>query len=153
MLFRQFVKDASDSFGKPIAGISRRAQTVLARYDWPGNVRELQSVIQSACMVAEKSFIDLEDLPDRLTAENSRTRKVAAFEAPLTETGWSTLREVQLRHTQRVLEAVAGNKARAAKILGVSRATLYRLLEDCALLDEEQENDAKSLRRLEVCVA
>lgn len=120
LLERYFIEKFSDEYNKPIAGLVRRAQTRLAAYPWPGNIRELENVIGNACMMAEGNLIDIADLPDRLrqptTVENS------ADEALL------PLEEVERRHVLRVLEGVGGNKARAAEVLGIGRATIYQLL-------------------------
>jgi transcriptional regulator with PAS, ATPase and Fis domain len=122
MLFRLFVKQASKEYGKSIGGISRRAQNILTRYDWPGNVRELQNVISAACMMCERGFVDWDDLPDRVKGSAGQASEASA-------SGWESLREIQVRHAARVLAALDGNKLQAAKVLGVSRATLYRMLE------------------------
>ena len=92
----------------------------MATYPWPGNIRELENVIGNACMMTDGKFIDINDLPERL-------RGTSTTDAPLEETLFS-LEEVQRRHVMRVLERVGGNKARAAEILGVGRATIYQLL-------------------------
>jgi transcriptional regulator of acetoin/glycerol metabolism len=98
-----------------------RAQAQLARYHWPGNVRELENVLGNACMMAEGNMIDTAELPPHLkySAECLRTGS----------DGLVPLDEMQRRHTLHVLETVKGNKTKAAGILGISRATLYRLLE------------------------
>ena len=124
LLQSHFVERFSRSYGKPIAGISRRAQAVLARHGWPGNVRELENVLGHACMVADSDFIDLRDLPDYL--QNT------AGGAPSNEPDLMPLAELEHRYTQHVLERVGGNKLHAAQILGISRATIYRILRDAS---------------------
>jgi DNA-binding NtrC family response regulator len=121
LLERFFVERFSRQYGKPIRGLTRRAQAQLARYQWPGNVRELENVLGNASMMVEGSVIDVHDLPPRL-------RDASAAEADADDRMLS-LEQMQRRHTLRVLESVKGNKTRAAEILGISRATLYRLLE------------------------
>ncbi len=120
LLQRHFVARFATEYKKPISGLTRRAQGKMATYPWPGNIRELENVIGNACMMAEGKFIDINDLPERL-------RGTSTADAPLEETLFS-LEEVQRRHVMRVLERVGGNKARAAEILGVGRATIYQLL-------------------------
>jgi len=120
LLERYFIQKFSAEYNKPIAGLVRRAQTRLATYPWPGNVRELENVIGNACMMTDANLIDINDLPDRLRG-------------PLTDAlgGDETflpLEELQRRHILRVLEGVGGNKARAAEVLGIGRATIYQLL-------------------------
>jgi len=120
LLERYFIEKFAEEYEKPIAGITRRAQGRMATYPWPGNIRELENVIGNACMLADGKFIDLGDLPDRIRIQSSE-------QSPNDEALFS-LEELQRRHVIRVLERVGGNKARAAEILGVGRATIYQLL-------------------------
>jgi DNA-binding NtrC family response regulator len=66
LLVQFFLKKYTAAYGKDIAGLTRRAQTVLLQHPWPGNVRELENVISSACITATGDFIDLTDLPEHL---------------------------------------------------------------------------------------
>ncbi len=120
LLERYFVEKYAAEYEKPIAGLTRRAQGRMATYPWPGNIRELESVIGNACMMADGKFLDLNDLPDRIREQSSSL-------SPGDEALFS-LQEMQRRHVMRVLDRVGGNKARAAQILGVGRATIYQLL-------------------------
>jgi len=120
LLERYFVEKFAAEYEKPIAGITRRAQARMATYPWPGNIRELESVIGNACMMADGKFLDISDLPDRIRTQSSD-------QSPTDEALFS-LEEMQKRHVMRVLERVGGNKARAAEILGIGRATIYQLL-------------------------
>jgi DNA-binding NtrC family response regulator len=120
LLERYFVERFAAEYKKPIAGLTRRAQSRMATYSWPGNIRELESVIGNACMMADGKFVDISDLPDRIRDQSS--------EQSSTDEAFFSLEEVQRRHVMRVLERVGGNKARAAEILGVGRATIYQLL-------------------------
>jgi DNA-binding NtrC family response regulator len=120
LLQRHFVAKFANLYNKPISGITRRAQTLLARYHWPGNVRELENVIGRACMMIDHGVIDIKDLPSHLQ------------EPPVLDRGDShkllSMEEVQQRHLLRVLEHAEGDKSRAAEILGIARATLYNML-------------------------
>jgi len=120
LLQRYFVERFGNEYGRPIQGITRRAQLLLMRHSWPGNVRELENVLGHACMMANGEYVDIHDLPEYLR------RPLPA--KPLADDQLITLEEVQRRHAQTILEQVGGNKLRAAEILGISRATLYRLI-------------------------
>ncbi len=133
LLERYFIEQFAAQYNKDIRRISPRAQILLAHYSWPGNVRELRSVLGSACMMAQGEAIDVGDLP-----ENFRTR--IAQRTAAEEDGWLTLAEMERRYLLRVLESVGGKKAQAAKILGVHRATVYRLLGEA---EPERKSDAK----------
>jgi DNA-binding NtrC family response regulator len=119
LLQRHFIEKYSTEYHKPIAGLTRRAQARMATYSWPGNIRELENVIGNACMMANGKFIDIHDLPERLRS---------GVEHSPSDESLLSLDEVQRRHVMRVLERVGGNKARAAEVLGVGRATIYQLL-------------------------
>lgn len=120
LLQRYFVERFATEYKKPISGLTRRAQGVMATYPWPGNVRELENVIENACMMVDGKFIDTNDLPERLRAPHTGDSVI--------DEGLLSLDEVQRRHVMRVLERVGGNKARAAEILGLGRATIYQIL-------------------------
>jgi transcriptional regulator with PAS, ATPase and Fis domain len=119
LLQRHFTQQFAKSFNKPITGITRRAQAALARHFWPGNVRELENVLGHACMMTEGDLIDIDQLPESVRQAAVDPVKV----------GLCTLEELERNYVRRVLDEVGGNKQRAAEVLGVSRSTLYSLLE------------------------
>jgi len=110
-------------------------QSRLSTYPWPGNIRELENVIGNACMMAEGNLIDIGDLPERL-------RGPANVDVLMDDT-FLSLDEMQKRHVMHVLEGVGGNKARAAEILGIGRATIYQFLSKLKL-EERTDETAKS---------
>jgi DNA-binding NtrC family response regulator len=118
LLQKHFLDQFSMQLGKNVKGLSRRAQSALSRYFWPGNIRELQNVIGHGCMMAAGDMIDLQDLPDYLHSRESSQEGQ----------GLLTLEEVEKRHVHSTLAQVGGNKLAAAEILGISRATIYRIL-------------------------
>ena len=101
---------------------------VLSRYSWPGNVRELENVIGNACMMTEAETIGVLDLPDYLISRPAEDSTGEEEDLPLAE--------VERRHAVRVLARTGGNKVKAAKILGINRATLARLVDDRHSPDE-----------------
>jgi DNA-binding NtrC family response regulator len=115
-----FLKKYNVAYGKQIQGLTRRAQMTLLQHPWPGNVRELENVISSASLVALSDFIDVHDLPEHL-------QKPAR---PGLDKSWRPLPldEVRKEHIERVLELCAGNRVRAAQMLGIGRTSLYRHL-------------------------
>jgi len=119
ILQREFVERAAAHCSKSIRGITRRAQTVLNRYWWPGNIRELESALSHACMMTDAEFVDVDDLPDYIlecvNGESNPDRLL-------------TLDEMSCQYARRIVNQLGGNKLKAAEVLGVSRATLYRLL-------------------------
>ena len=120
LLQRYMLDKFSTTYKKNVTGITRRAQIVLARYAWPGNVRELENVIGHACMMTQSNVIDVRDLPE--SVRNEATTAAGA------DPGLVSFQDLERRHLLYVLERVGGNKARAAEVLGVSRATVYEIL-------------------------
>src|SRR5262245_61452264 len=127
LLAQHFIRRFSNQYKKNIHAISDRALMVLSRYPWPGNVRELENVIGNACMMTEAETIGVRDLPDYLMARPADDS---------TDDEDLPLAEVERRHAARVLARAGGNKVRAAKILGINRATLARLVDDRRSRDE-----------------
>jgi DNA-binding NtrC family response regulator len=118
LLQRYFVERFATQYRKPILGITRRAQAVLARYRWPGNVRELENVLGNACMMIDGNVIDTKDLPPHLRRGDGHSNDDRLL----------SMEEVQERHLLRVLEQLGGDKSRAADVLGIARSTLYNML-------------------------
>ncbi len=122
LLCRYFLEKFNCRTGKKVKGISRPAQAALLSYDWPGNVRKLENVIEQAAIMTDASFIRLEDLPAYLReAQSEKTLEPLSIE------------DVMKKHIMEILGTCAGNKSRAAKILGVSRRSLLRKLEKYSL--------------------
>jgi DNA-binding NtrC family response regulator len=102
----------------------------LTHYDWPGNVRELANVLERARILAENYLITPDDLPENI---------VEAVAFPTASAGSPLhLREVERHHVQTILQQEKGNKVHAAKVLGISRRALYRLIAKYHLEGEEQ---------------
>lgn len=101
----------------------------MAVYPWPGNIRELENVLGNACMMVEGNLIDISDLHEnvRLPDQNEDDPGNGIF---------LPLDEVERRHVLRVLEAVGGNKAKAAEILGIGRGTVYQILSKMKVLEK-----------------
>jgi len=117
--------------GKDVRGISPSAAQRLCDYEWPGNVRELRNCMERAVALTRYTDIAVEDLPERV-AKYRRSHVVVASDDP---SELVPLEEVERRYIMRVVEAVAGNKTMASKILGLDRKTLYRKLERYKLED------------------
>jgi two-component system NtrC family response regulator len=95
----------------------------LKAYPWPGNVRELANTIERLMILTPQPTIDVGDLPDNLRDGGVTLR---ADDLAL------TLEEVERRHVQRILESAKGNRAAAARWLGMHRGTLNRKLKQWA---------------------
>jgi len=101
--------------------VSAEALALLAEHDFPGNVRELQNVLESALILSRSHTIQPEHLADRLMPSLAPAAATGAAEVPRLADAEASLLEAALRKT-------GGNKSQAARLLGISRATLlYRL--------------------------
>jgi transcriptional regulator with PAS, ATPase and Fis domain len=106
--------------------VTSAAMKCLLQYDWPGNVRELENCIERAVALGDRRIIDLNDLPPSIGSGSPAPDMGAdALSSGLTTTD---LEDIERATIQRVFDQVKGDKARAGKMLGISRATLYRKL-------------------------
>jgi transcriptional regulator with PAS, ATPase and Fis domain len=118
LLARYFVRVFAEQYSKPKLQLELRALMALVRYPWPGNVRELENVLGTAALMADDDTIDVRHLPIDL----------GQAKGPMSGTALRTLAESNHQHVRFVLRELRGNRRRAAQVLGISRATLYRLL-------------------------
>ena len=102
----------------------------LLQHSWPGNVRELASVLETALLEAVNGIIR----PDDLALPSSLEAPSELRQGPATQTDSLNLDAVIQHHVQYVLDLNRGNKLRAARQLGISRSTLYRILGNEAIL-------------------
>ena len=124
LLAQAFVEQFAARSAKKVAGIAASTAERLLAYQWPGNVRELQNGIERAVAVTNYAEITVDDLPERIRNYRS-SHVVVAAEDP---SELVTMEEVERRYIARVLQAVGGNKALAARVLGMDRKTLYNKL-------------------------
>lgn len=116
LLAQHFVDRANERFQRQ-AMLLRSGLQALGECTWPGNVRQLQHLLERLVLLAPQGRIDAEAVRDAL-AKNQED------DAP-----GESLAEAEAEQIRRVLAATAGNKSKAAKILGIERKTLYRKLE------------------------
>lgn len=115
LLVNHFLKKFNKTLNKEIEGISIDAQKALMYYSWPGNVRELENMLEQAFIVCQHKTITVQQLP--------------VFLGKFTEAEISSMKGFGRKKREdiiQVLENVAWNKKKAAKLLGISRNTLYR---------------------------
>jgi len=125
MLAQRFVEEFAALNAKRVVGLTSPAAERLLAYGWPGNVRELRNCIERAVALTQFEQITLADLPEKIQAAR-RNQVVLATDDPA---DFVPLEEVERLYILRVLDASSGNKASAARILGLDRKTLYRKLE------------------------
>jgi DNA-binding NtrC family response regulator len=125
LLTQHFVDLQAARAGKRVTGISPAAAEKLQAYRWPGNVRELQNCIERAIALTRFEEITVDDLPETVRAYKSCHVLVASDDP----SELVSLEEVERRYILRVMEAVGGNKTLGSQVLGITRKTLYRKLE------------------------
>jgi two-component system response regulator HydG len=125
LLARHFLERFSKQMDKPLDGFDSAAAESLLEYPWPGNVRELSNCVERAVVLCRGQTITLDDLPEKVRAYRP-SHVVVAGDDP---SELVSLEEVERRYVLRVLDAVQGNKTKAAQILGLDRKTLYRKIE------------------------
>jgi two-component system response regulator AtoC len=121
-----FAKRHGVMHGKMVRGLGPGSLARLMSHTWPGNVRELETVIANAVMECEGQWVRPIDIPP-LRATVPPVVREAASEANVEDD--PNLDRMILRHIAHVLAKAGGNKLRTAQMLGISRSTLYRLLE------------------------
>ncbi|MEN8199977.1 MAG: sigma 54-interacting transcriptional regulator [Thermodesulfobacteriota bacterium] len=136
LLSTHFLNLFSKQLAKSIATISDQVLERLVRHSWPGNVRELKHVMERACVLCDGPVLLLKHLPEELQRDTLQTQKDdSLFPPPPSGSDQADPPPEQghyLKPDQRILNALRqtdGNKARAAKLLGISRSTLYRQME------------------------
>ncbi len=131
-LAQSFVAQFAQTLAKPLSGLTPAAELMLVDASWNGNVRQLRNALERACILAEGPRVTESDLAGSMEpAEGSEARferrSATVVQMPARQT--ARLDEVEREHIVRTLADVQGNKAVAARLLGVSRRAFYRQLE------------------------
>lgn len=124
ILVNWFLERLAPGRGVQLASNAMRA---LLGYDWPGNVRELENCLERAVTLGDQRLIEIDDLPPAIArAEAPITAPLA--DAPQFAPSTTDLEDLERATIERVFAEVKGDKALAGRMLGISRATLYRKL-------------------------
>jgi transcriptional regulator with PAS, ATPase and Fis domain len=118
LLVDHFLKRIVKNSGKDSIDISHESMALMMNYHWPGNVRELENTIQFAIV----KFSGSEILPNDLPMELKDLASLSPSRGPS--------KKLDIDRVRSALKQTGGNKAKAARLLGVGRATLYRFLAD-----------------------
>lgn len=126
LLVNYFIQKFNKVMGTAITGISPSAFVVLQDYRWPGNVRELENVLERTMSLKPQGVIEAEDLPDYILGAGFFPR--ALLKENVLPGLHPYLREQEQEIIQWALEKTKGNRSQAARLLGISRSTLYEKL-------------------------
>ena len=129
LLIDHFVNLYNQRFKRSISGLNESALAQMTRYDWPGNIRELQHAIEHAFVLCRQEVVDICHLPPELS------------ELQLSAQGQASEPDDELVRLTSALDKTGWNKSRAARVLGVSRRTIYRKMEELGIKDEEDAGE------------
>lgn len=115
-LVANFVDRYNQRLGKSVRGCSPHAMDMMFGHHWPGNVRQLENAVERSMVLAKGDFIAAEDLPAELRMDGPRTCEP---DEP------TNLERMERDHVRSVLEKCGWNKFKAARMMGISRSTLY----------------------------
>ena len=134
-LTASFIREFSERFSKSVSGLALPAERMLVDAAWPGNIRQLRNVLERACMLAEGPVINELDVQASLRPASPMVSLAGSSPAfrPADQPGdvesSRELSSLERQHIMKVIAETGGNKARAARQLGLSRRALYRRLE------------------------
>lgn len=144
LLVQSFLKESSEENGKPLREFAKETMARMLSYRWPGNVRELRAAVEHGVVMATGAKITLADLPQSIRNEHHLDllskhppyNPVSQKEEPVA--GTLNLDQNERSLILHALEQTRGNRAEAARRLGISRRTLYRRLEELHLTTTTQ---------------
>ncbi len=128
ILCQHFISQLNRELKKGIKGVSQEVLDLFMQVPWEGNVRELRNVIERSYIMAKEDFITPDDIPSEYKEGMNPEPPIALEKETILEDTPTTLAELEKRYIARVLKLTSGNRSKAAKILGVSRRSLYRKL-------------------------
>jgi DNA-binding NtrC family response regulator len=136
-LAKHFVEKFSRSMGKPVDGLTQRAEALLLEQGWPGNVRELENAVERAMILSHEGEIDVDHLRFLSSGAKEASELEREAEAPVTSQGIDLI-EWERRLIHRALELAKNNQSQAARLLGLTRGKLRSRLKH---LKEEKESN------------
>ncbi len=134
LLIEHFVKMYNQRFKRQIGGLNDEALKQMTAYAWPGNIRELQHAVEHAFVLCRDDLIDVRHLPPEL---HDGTNPGAVFQGLTSPAADS---DEELERILAALEKSGWNKSRAARLLGFSRRTIYRKMEEFGIEDTEENS-------------
>lgn len=126
--------------------VSSTAMKALMAYDWPGNVRELENCLERAVALGDQRHIELSDLPPTIARAESSEPVEVPIASPALADDTTDLEDLERATIERVFTQVHGDKVLAGKMLGISRATLYRKLKRYNIALRERAEAATTLQ-------
>jgi DNA-binding NtrC family response regulator len=128
LLVQHFLKKTGQN-GTEAKKIEPKALEVLQGYRWPGNVRELENAIERACALCDDNTIRVSDLPPHVVHQVGGPVEPSGGPLPVGKKLDEFVHDTEKRFIEETIKFNNGNREKAAKMLGISMATLYRKLE------------------------
>jgi two-component system, NtrC family, response regulator HydG len=129
LLIDHFLRELAARHGRGPVAVDPDAQYRLLSYAWPGNIRELQNVLERSMLLAEQDVIGPEHLPPEVRPGGSPPTTATVTPLPPEPNPLRSLEEVDREHVLRVLGITGGSREESARILGISRRTLSRMIQ------------------------
>jgi len=132
-----FLDEYRQKYQKKLLGVTDEVRQIFLTYSWPGNIRELKYCIERAVVVCDSTKLSKADLPDNISIE---TNDLFAVEQPQENFKSTTLGDYRNEYMKKIiiqaLEKTNGNKQEAAKLLDISRQTLYNRMKELDIQNE-----------------
>ena len=134
LLTAAFVRECAARLSRPLTGVTTAAERVLQESHWPGNIRELRNVIERACLLSEARILGEREIRQAMRVGSGAGAGETAAPTETLAVG-DSLSSAQRGQIDRVLRQAGGNKTEAARLLGISRRSLYRWLDRLELTE------------------
>ena len=134
LLAQHFLQVSAEQFGKKAKRFSQAAMRTLEEYGWPGNVRELENAVQRAVVLSDGSTVDAWHLPPAIISTSEMACVNGLYE--------EEVRQFKKRLIVRTLRECGWRKAESARVLGVARGYLHRLINQLEIRDPEDSAEA-----------
>jgi two-component system response regulator HydG len=125
-----FLQEAADRLARPLLGMTAAAERTMQQAQWLGNVRELRNVIERACLLSDGKMLSERDVLAAMPQSIDVPGPAAPPQSPLPDSDWDPnfLTNAQRTQVEHALREAGGNKAAAARLLGISRRSMFRWL-------------------------
>jgi len=129
-LVQYFIKKFNKTQNKKITGISNETMDCLLKYDWPGNVRELQNIVELLCVLSDKTILEIDNLPNKFFQYYN-----VKFDDDISNKSYHEAKEIYYKDFckhffQNLLRECNGNISKASRVAGISRKSIYRILNE-----------------------
>jgi DNA-binding NtrC family response regulator len=140
-----FIREFAERLKRPLTGMTAAAEGTLLQAPWPGNVRELRNVIERACLLSDGKMLSERDVLAAMppAIDSAATATLTESALPANPSMWAPdfLTNAQRMQVEHALRAARGNKAAAARLLGISRRSMYRWLKRLDLSQAARRED------------